>query len=180
MENPCLSPVLVWRGRASALPASLCRDGASHALLSVSVAPEDTVRSVRERLVDELIRATAGAQARPEDHPALCRLFEPMAWHACPGMPADRADPGAPEPPLAAQPWQLAGDPQTYAERAGWWIVVDGSWNHELSDTVPCREQAQAIADRLNAADPGAEWYRHWFCVATPLPVLTTEALHVL
>ena len=90
-------------------------------------------------------------------------LLSPWVEAASPGPPAAPADPAAPPAPLGAEPWPLAPDSDVYGDRAGWWIVVDATGEHELSEAYPTRELAEREAQRLNGADPNAEWYRHWF-----------------
>ncbi|GBQ21571.1 hypothetical protein AA12717_0931 [Gluconacetobacter sacchari DSM 12717] len=154
---------LVFRGRLSAVPAVLWRQHAPVA--SVSVAPDDTVADVRERLMCELIRVLHPDDWQNGHDGAWAPRYLAIVEEAVPG-PADAiADPDAPTSPLAAEPWPLAPDPEAYGERAGWWIVVDGTAERELSPAFPTRDLAEQEAERLNRADPHAEWYRHWFAV---------------
>lgn len=154
---------LVFRGRLSAVPVVLWRQHAPVA--SVSVAPDDTVADVRERLMRELIRILHPGDWENGHDGAWAPQYLAIVEEALPGPAGAIADPDAPTPPLAAEPWPLAPDPEAYGERAGWWIVVDGTAERELSPAFSTRDLAEQEAERLNRSDPHAEWYRHWFTV---------------
>lgn len=154
---------LAFRGRRSKVPVALW--GRQAPVASVSVAPDDTVADVRERLVTELIRILHPADWLEGEEGAWGSRYLAIVEAAVPGAASAVADPDAPTPPLAAEPWPLAPDPDAYGERAGWWIVVDGTAERELSPAFPTRDLAEQEAERLNRSDPHAEWYRHWFTV---------------
>lgn len=155
----------VFEGTFSHFPPDVREAARDGYLVSVSVAPDDLVDNVRERLLDDVVRAINGPE-RPSVHDRdqeVRRRFRASVEKAVPGSCAKQVEPLAPAPPIDAQPWQLARDPQAYGQHAGWWIVVDGTLAHELSEPVPTHALAQRIADGINAADPTAEWHRHWF-----------------
>lgn len=155
----------VFEGTFSHFPPAVCELARDGYLVSVSVAPEDLVDNVRERLLDDVVRAINGPE-RPAVHESnqeLRTFFRSAVEKAVPGSCAKQVEPLAPAPPIDAQPWQLADDVVSYGQHAGWWIVVDGTHVNELAEPVPTRELARHIADGINAADPTAEWHRHWF-----------------
>lgn len=138
----------------------------SEALVSVSIAPDDTCADVRRRLVEDLIRARHPQDWLQDRDAPWSEIYAPLAEAAFPGCADQPADTNAPPPPLGARPWQLAPDPQAYGDHAGWWIVVDATGARELGDGVyETMDEAEAEAERLNEADPRAEWYRHWFAI---------------
>lgn len=148
----------VFAGRRSALPADMTVPP-----LSVSVFPGDAIADIRERLIDDVIRVLRPEEWRAQRCEQWYGLLRPWVEAAIPGPPAAPADPAAPPAPLGAEPWPLAPDSDVYGDHAGWWIVVDATGEHELSEAYPTRELAEREAQRLNGADPNAEWYRHWF-----------------
>ncbi|GBQ21552.1 hypothetical protein AA0472_0486 [Acetobacter estunensis NRIC 0472] len=155
----------VFEGTFSHFPPAVREAARDGYLVSVSVAPGDLVDNVRERLLDDVVRAINGPE-RPAVHESnqeLRALFWNAVEKAVPGSCAEHVQPLAPAPPIDAQPWQLADDVEEYGQQAGWWIVVDGTHANELSDAMPTRALAQHIADGINAADPTVEWHRHWF-----------------
>lgn len=162
---PALKRIFCGRRSDLALAGGL----RSEVFVSVSIAPDDTCADVRRRLVEDLIRARHPQDwLRDRDAP-WSEIYAPLADAAFPGGADQPADANAPPPPLGARPWQLAPDPETYGHHAGWWIVVDATGERELGDGVfPEIGQAEQEAARLNAADPHAEWYRHWFELRTP------------
>lgn len=46
-------------------------------------------------------------------------------------------------------PWQLADDPETYGDKAGWWIVVSANFEAEHSPPFRTREEVMAIIGML-------------------------------
>jgi hypothetical protein len=49
--------------------------------------------------------------------------------------------------------FQLADDPETYEEQAGWWLVVSDDLEKELSNPFPTEEMAQIHMDLLEASE---------------------------
>lgn len=69
----------------------------------------------------------------------------------------------ASEAPANFVPWQLANDPATYGDKAGWWLVVSPDFEDEIAGPVATREECDRIINELEqgraeaAADPYPE-----------------------
>ncbi|NHN93525.1 hypothetical protein [Acetobacter sicerae] len=155
--------VLVFQGTASQLPVHVQEKARREFMVSVSVAPDDLFHDVRDRLLDDVVRAVGGLECDDRTAASLRRRFLPAVLKALPGQSCALVEDDAPVSPLNAVPVQITDDPVGEGEQAGWWRVVDGSGQHTLSQPVPTRPLAQHLADGVNAADPSQEWYRYWF-----------------
>lgn len=66
-------------------------------------------------------------------------------------------------PPASFVPWQLADDPGTYGDKAGWWLVVSPDFEDEIAGPFATREECDRIIAELEqgraeaAADPYPE-----------------------
>jgi len=140
-------------------------------VVAIPVHAWTTIEQARVALLDAVVHRLTTPLEREADPTHWQRwraALDPALCLALPGSDADLLELHAPASPVAAEPWQLADDEQTYGGHAGHWIVVDGSWTHDLSDAVPTEEEAQRLADAINAADPVAEAHRHWFAIHLP------------
>jgi hypothetical protein len=102
--HPAIAVSLIpfFQGPASAITLEMLRQTAGRYRVSVSIAPNDTLASVRDRLVADMERALL-----PPDLPVATRrtyhaIFAAAAVTAYPGAPGTLADPQAPPPPLGA------------------------------------------------------------------------------
>jgi len=167
-SNPIVLEAL-YRGTAT-LCAGRIHD-CNEPVVSIPVYGWTTVQQARVMLLEAVIHCLTTPlerQADPTHWQRWRAALDPALCVVLPGSDADLVELHAPASPVAAEPWQLADDEQTYGEQAAHWIVVDGSWTHDLSDPVPTEEDAQRLADAINAADPVAEAHRHWFAIHLP------------
>lgn len=49
-------------------------------------------------------------------------------------------------------PWQLADDPKTYGDQAGWWLVVSPDYQEEIAGPFATREECDKAIENLNTA----------------------------
>lgn len=55
--------------------------------------------------------------------------------------------------------FELADDPETYGEQAGWWLVVSDDAENELSNPFPTEEMAQIHLGLLQALEDIYNWW---------------------
>jgi len=166
--SPVVTPRLkcVFRGSAASLPDAVRATAHDTLLVPVAVAPEDHLDFTRLALMDALVIHAMPDNLTPDQTTAWRAAFEQAAIAACPGHPADYTEPFEPPPPLDATPWQINEDHEGYAHKPGHWIVLSGDGTDETDPTPHrTREEAQAVADRLNAEDPHRDPYSYWFTV---------------
>lgn len=96
--------VLVFQGTASHLPVHVQEKARREFMVSVSVAPDDLFHDVRDRLLDDVVRAVGGLECDDRTAASLRRRFLPAVLKALPGQSCALVEDDAPVSPLNAVP----------------------------------------------------------------------------
>jgi len=165
MHSSCLTAVrlkLLCSGYQSALPIELFTAPNAPELVAVSIAHDDTISDLRDRLANEILLrinwdlwADRGDTANARVNEVLALLEAPIA-SVFPGDPADIADPSAPPPPV--EPYL-----ESAPDGSGVFHVADNISGDMLAGPFATKEQAKQALDALLVIHPSPEWFRRWY-----------------
>ncbi|GBQ91102.1 hypothetical protein [Asaia krungthepensis] len=165
MHSSCLTAVrlkLLCSGYQSALPIELFTAPNAPDLVAVSIAQDDTIGDLRERLGNEILLridwdlwADRGDSTNARVNAVLALLETPIA-SVFPGNPADIADPSVPPPPV--EPYL-----ESAPDGSGVFHVADSTSGHMLAGPFATEEQAKEALDILLEAHPSPEWFKRWY-----------------
>lgn len=165
MPSSCLTAVrlkLLCSGYQSALPIELFTAPNAPDLVAVSIAQDDTIGDLRERLGNEILLridwnlwADRGDSTNARVNEVLSLLEAPIA-SVFPGDFADIADPSAPPPPV--EPYL-----ESASDESGVFHVADNISGDMLAGPFATKGQAKQALDALLVIHPSPEWFKRWY-----------------
>ncbi|CDG38930.1 MULTISPECIES: hypothetical protein [Asaia] len=165
MHSSCLTTVrlkFLCSLYQSALPLELFIGPNAPDLVAVSIAHDDTIGDLRERLGNEILLridwdlwADRGDSTNARVNAVLDLLETPIA-SVFPGDFSDIADPSAPPPPV--EPYL-----ESAPDGSGVFHVADNISGDTLAGPFATNQQAKQALDALLVIHPSPEWFKRWY-----------------